>query len=313
MRIAQEYDRVLLISTSDGKRKLLQLRAGHSYHSHKGIILHDDLIGKPLGRQIVSHLGHPFVILQPSLHDVLMNIKRISQIVYPKELGQILLHLDVGPGKRIIEAGTGSGALTIGLAHAVQPDGMVYSYDLRGDMLTVARRNIRAAGLLDRVQLVQQDVREGFTEQDVDALFLDVREPWECLQQACDALTNGGFLGALVPTTNQVSDLLRAMAQQPFTDVEVMELLLRKYKPVPDRLRPEDRMVAHTGYLIFARKVALLAQGTPKVPPASDTAQADAGDLDEDHVTASLEGMTSSQDEGELSDTASVHSNVGEF
>ncbi|MBM3190412.1 MAG: tRNA (adenine-N1)-methyltransferase [Chloroflexi bacterium] len=256
MRIAQEHDRVLLISLSDGKRKLLRLVAGHTYHSHKGTIRHDDLIGRPLGRQLLSHVGQPFVVLWPSIHDVLMNVKRVSQIVYPKEMGLALLKLDLGPGKRVIEAGTGSGALTIGLAHAVQPTGAVYSYDMRGDMLTVAERNLRAANLLDYVQLIERDIAEGFTERDVDAVFLDVREPSSYLGQVCEALRDGGFFGALVPTTNQVSDLLAGMAQHPFVAIEAMEIWLRELKPVPDRLRPQDVMVGHTGYLIFARKIS---------------------------------------------------------
>lgn len=259
LKFAQAYDTVLLISR-DGKRYLVRLLPGDRFHTHKGSIAHDDLIGQPLGREIRSHTGQPFMVLRPSLHDMLMNLKRASQIIYPKEIGQILLKLDVGHGKRIIEAGTGSGALTIALAHGVAPDGMVYSYEARADMLNLARRNLEIVGLLDRVQLFHKDIAEGFEQSDVDALFLDVREPWEYLAQACAALSDGGFFGALVPTTNQVSDTLSAMARYPFTSIEVLEILLRAYKPVPQRLRPQDIMVGHTGYLIFARKVALLEQ-----------------------------------------------------
>ena len=254
MRVARENDRVLLIS-SDGKRYLVRLRSGDCFHSHKGTIDHDDLIGKPLGRRVVSHLKRPFMVLQPSIHDILMNIKRVSQIIYPKEIGQILLKLNVSHGSRIVEAGTGSGALAIALAHGVAPDGVVYSYDAREDMLRVARRNLEAAGLSAYVQLIHRDIAEGFTETDVDALFLDMREPWEHLHHVCDALCDGGFFGALVPTTNQVSSLLAEIERHPFTDIEVIEVLLRGYKPVAERLRPQDRMVGHTGFLIFARKV----------------------------------------------------------
>jgi tRNA (adenine57-N1/adenine58-N1)-methyltransferase len=243
----------------DGKRYLVRLRPGDRFHSHRGMIDHDEIIGQPLGRQIRSHLGQTFIILRPSLYDLLMNVKRSSQIIYPKEIGQILLRLDAGNGKRIIEAGTGSGALTIALAHSVQPDGMVYSYEVREDMQNLARKNIERAGLSAYVQLVQRDIVDGFDESEVDAVFLDVREPWDYMGQVCDALGDGGSFGALVPTTNQISWLLSEMERYPLISIEVLEVLIRKYKPVPARLRPQDIMVGHTGYLIFARKIAPLA------------------------------------------------------
>ena len=254
LRVAQENERILLIAP-DEKHYLVRLRAGHQFHTSKGIIEHDHIIGHPFGRTILSHLNHRFVVLFPSIYDKLMRLTRRSQIIYPKEIGQILLKLDVGPGDRIIEAGTGSGALAIALAHAVQPDGMVYSYERREDMLTGARRNLADAGLLDQVALAQRDIAQGFDQQDVDGLFLDVREPWEYLTQVREALADGGFFGALVPTTNQVSDLLAEMERHPFISTEVLEILLRHYKPVPARLRPRDHMVGHTGFLIFARKI----------------------------------------------------------
>ncbi|MHB0857834.1 MAG: tRNA (adenine-N1)-methyltransferase [Anaerolineae bacterium] len=268
MKLAQENDRILLISR-DGKRYLLRLRLHDRFHTHRGAIDHDDLIGQPLGREILSHLNQPFMALQPSIHDLLMNLKRTSQIIYPKEIGHILLKLDAGNGKRIIEAGTGSGALTMALAHAVQPDGIVYSYETREDMIRVARNNLESAGFLSQVQLIHRDIGEGFTETDVDALFLDVREPWDYLEHVCVALCDGGFFGALVPTTNQLSWLLGEMARYPFVSTEVLEIFLRHYKPVPARLRPADTMIGHTGFLVFARKVAMLspeaAQGEENV------------------------------------------------
>ncbi|MHB1356862.1 MAG: tRNA (adenine-N1)-methyltransferase [Anaerolineae bacterium] len=258
MGLAQENERVLLISR-DHKEYLIRLRRGDMFHTHRGVVAHDDLIGQPMGREVLSRLGQPFMVLQPSIHDLLMHVKRASQVIYPKEIGQILLKLDVAQSKRIIEAGTGSGALAMALAHTIRPDGMVYSYETRPDMHVTARKNLEACGLLDKVKLIERDISEGFTETDVDALFLDVREPWLYLQHVCVALTDGGFFGALVPTTNQVSWLLNELDHQPFTNIEVLEIMHRNYKPVAARLRPEDRMVAHTGFLIFARKVAMLA------------------------------------------------------
>lgn len=237
------------------KRFLMPLQPGIMQHTHQGLIRHDDLIGHLPGTKITTHIGFPVVALRPSLYDVIMNLDRISQIVYPKEIGYILMKLSVGPGSHIVEAGTGSGALTAALAHAVRPSGRVHTYDVREDMLRVATRNLTNAALIEYVELKQRDIADGFDEQDADALFLDVREPWRYLQQAWNALSEGGFFGAIVPTTNQVSDLIAGLGLAHFTDIEVCEILFRAYKPVPARLRPVDRMTAHTGYLIFARRL----------------------------------------------------------
>jgi tRNA (adenine57-N1/adenine58-N1)-methyltransferase len=237
------------------KRFLMPLQVGILQHTHHGLIRHDDVIGHAPGTKLATHLGYPVIVLRPSLYDIIMSLERISQIVYPKEIGYILIKLSVGPGSRIVEAGTGSGALTAAIAHAVRPTGRVYSYDQRDDMLRVATRNLTNAALIEWAELKQRDIAEGFDERDADALFLDVREPWLYLQQAWSALAEGGFFGSIVPTTNQVSDLIAGLGAAHFTDVEVCEILLRSYKPVPARLRPVDRMVAHTGYLVFARRL----------------------------------------------------------
>jgi tRNA (adenine57-N1/adenine58-N1)-methyltransferase len=161
------------------------------------------------------------------------------------------------PGSRVVEAGTGSGGLTLALARALGPNGRLFSYEARADILRLAQENLDALGLADWVVFRQRDIAEGFEETTVDALFLDVRRPWAYLPQVARALKDGGFFGAILPTTNQVAQLIAALeAQQTFGNIEVEEVLLRPYKAVPSRLRPMDRMVAHTGYLIFARKVS---------------------------------------------------------
>jgi tRNA (adenine57-N1/adenine58-N1)-methyltransferase len=256
VRILTEGETVMVLLGR--KRFLMCLQAGEVQHTHHGLIHHDALIGQPPGVETTTHLGYPFVALPPSLHDVIMSIQRISQIVYPKEIGYILLKLNVGPGSRVVECGTGSGALTIALAHTVRPDGRVFSYEKRDDMLRVAAKNLANVGLQDMVELKKRDVADGgFDERDADALFLDVRTPWLYLEQAFETLAQGGFFGAIVPTTNQVSGLVAGLEGQGFHDIEVCELLLRSYKPVAERLRPADRMVAHTGFLTFARRLAV--------------------------------------------------------
>ena len=255
MSVAKAQDLVLLLG-KDGKRFMVRLSPGEELHTHRGFFKHDDILGQPLGAQLASHLGYPFYLLRPSLHDLIMNIKRESQIIYPKESGYALLKMNIMPGSRVIEAGTGSGAMTIVLARGVMPSGKVYSYDRRQDMIDLATRNLSNVGMLDFVDLRCRGVAEGFDEKDVDALFMDLREPHLYIGRVKESLAPGSFFGALVPTTNQVSALLEELERRGFVDLEVSEILLRHYKTVPARLRPEDRMVAHTGYLVFARPVS---------------------------------------------------------
>jgi len=256
MHLAQEGDLVLLIS-QDRKQFIVRLQAGGQLQTHRGCVNHDDLLNQPLGREIRSHVDYPFVILEPSTCDLISELKRTTQIMYPKDIGYVLIKLNITPDSRVIEAGTGSGGLTLALARALGPTGRLYSYEVRPDVLRLAQKNLDSMGLADRVELVLRDIADGFDQTDVDALFLDLRDPGPYLPQALAALKDGGFFGAILPTTNQVSDLLDAMeAQHSLGQIEVEEILVRPYKAVPARLRPMDRMIAHTGYLVFARKVS---------------------------------------------------------
>jgi len=286
MTTAQAGELVLLIS-DDRKRFLIRLEPGGECHTHRGLLHHDELIGQPLGRTLHTHIGHPFLALEPSTHDLIRRIRRITQIIFPKDAAYIIMRLNCYPGRRVVEAGTGSGGLTLALARAVMPHGRVYSYEERSKMLALARRNLERVGLLDYVDLQLTDIAEGFNERDVDACFLDLREPWRYLAQAREALKPGGFFGSIMPTTNQVSQLIAALEQHGFVHIAVEELLLRPYKPIAARLRPLDRLVAHTGYLVFARAVAMEDAATwryrdPKhgipQPPVAQRQSADGAD-----------------------------------
>lgn len=247
-------DLVLLVSAG-GKRNLLRLEPGRQFHSHLGTTRHDDLLNLPYGTTVQSHLGHALLLLEPSLDDRMTRIKRNTQIIYPKDAAMIVQRLSLRAGSRVIEAGTGSGALAIALAWAVAPTGRVYSYEIREEHLRVARRNLTQMGLLQYVDLYHASILDGFAQTSVDALVLDVRTPWLFVDKAHTALRPGSFFAALVPTTNQVTQLLAELEKGGFADIGVEEILVRKYKPVPDRLRPDDSMVGHTGFLISARPV----------------------------------------------------------
>jgi tRNA (adenine57-N1/adenine58-N1)-methyltransferase len=250
----QPGDTVLLIS-EDGKRFYTRLKTGHRQHTHQGIIEHDQLIGHPLGRKITSTTGHVYTVIEPSLAELMKEVNRKTAIIYPKEAGRIIFKLNIYPGRRVIEAGTGSGALTMALARFTAPTGRVYSYEAQPDLLENAKSNIEKAGLADAVEFKLQNISEGFNETNVDSLFLDVKEPWKYIPQAKAALKPSGFFGAILPTTNQISELLIALKTNHFGGVEVEENFLRAYKTNPGRLRPKDVMVGHTGYLVFARNV----------------------------------------------------------
>lgn len=237
------------------KHFIVRLIPGSQLHTHRGIIYHDDLIGKPWGSMVLSHLGKPFYLFQPSLSDLILNIRRTTQIIFPKDVGYILVKMGISPGQTVIEAGTGSGAMTAALAFAVGPTGQVITYEIRPEMVELAKRNLETLGLSGWTNFKLRDIKLGFDETDAPALFMDIPRPQDYLTQVRAALRPGGFFGCILPTTNQVSDLLPALHRENFAFVEVCELLLRFYKPVPERLRPTDRMVAHTGYLVFARPI----------------------------------------------------------
>jgi tRNA (adenine57-N1/adenine58-N1)-methyltransferase len=237
------------------KHFIITLKAGTKFETHRGVIRHDDLIGKAWGTQVFSHLGAPFFLLQPSLADLLNDLPRSTQILYPKDIGFILVTMGIGPGKKVIEAGTGSGAMTIAMAYAVGAEGRVVSYEVRPDMQNLAKKNLERVGLAARVDFKLRDIQSGFDETDGDAFFLDVPNPYDYIPQVRAALKPGGFLGCLLPTVNQVEQLLIALRREHFAFIEVCEILARYYKAEPNRLRPTDRMVAHTGFLIFARKI----------------------------------------------------------
>jgi tRNA (adenine57-N1/adenine58-N1)-methyltransferase catalytic subunit len=249
---AQAGDLIMLIAPQK-KHMMFKLQSGTEMQTHQGVMQHDDIIGTPYGTCIYTHLETPLWLLRPTLRDILLHTKRRSQIIFPKDIGYILLRLSIFPGARVIEAGTGSGALTTALAWTAGEDGMVYSYDRRTDLQNMARKNLEKVNLQDRVSFQLRDIAEGFIEKDVDALFFDVPDPQNYLLEARSALVNGGALGALLPTTSQVSVMLEALSDHQFLNIDVCEILLRFYKPVPARLRPTDRMIAHTGYLVFAR------------------------------------------------------------
>ncbi|MCX6059541.1 MAG: tRNA (adenine-N1)-methyltransferase [Chloroflexi bacterium] len=251
---AREGDIAQLVGLTH-KHFIFSLKGGGDIQSHRGVLKHDDLIGLPWGSQVFSHMGAPFFLLQPSIADILNDLPRTTQILYPKDIGYLLIMMGIAPGQLVLEAGTGSGSMTIALATAIGADGRVISYEQKLDTQNLARKNLERVGLAARVDLKLRDILQGFDETDADAFFLDVQNSFDYISQVRAALKPGGFFGTLLPTFNQVEKTLHALKKHNFSFVEVCEIMLRHYKSDPLRIRPTDRMVAHTGYLIFARKI----------------------------------------------------------
>jgi len=258
--VARDGDLVQLLGRRH-KSQFVTLKAGAVFQTHRGELNHDDIIGKPWGSRLYSHTGSPFFLMRPGLADIITEIKRNTQIIYPKDIGYIAMVMGIGPGVHVMEAGTGSGALTTAFAFLIGDTGKVTSYEQREQMQNLARNNLERVGLLDRVNLKLGDVADGFSERDVDAIFYDLPNPYDYIAQAKVSLKLGGFLGMILPTTNQVNKVLPKLMVNDFAFVEVCELMLRFYKPDWERLRPADRMVAHTGFLVFARSVMERPEG----------------------------------------------------
>lgn len=254
VNLVKEGDLVQLHGSSY-KNNFLLMKAGEVFQTHRGVIKHDDIIGQPWGVQLKSHSGNPFFVLQPGITDLVQSIKRTTQIMYPKDIGYVVLKLGIGPGTRVLECGGGSGGLTTVLAYLTGEEGKVYSYERNPEAQKLAKKNLTLFGLEKRVDFKAGDAADGFDERGLDAIFLDLPNPYDYIEQVQVSLKAGGSFATLLPTVNQVEITLKALSQSNFAFIDVCEVLLRHYKTDWNRFRPVDRMVAHTGYLIFARAI----------------------------------------------------------
>jgi len=253
----QAGESLLLIDERRGKRHLVTLRPGQHFHTDRGYIGHDALIGAPDGSTVKTSLGVRYLALRPTLGEYVLAMPRGAQVIYPKDLATICFFADVEPGHTVLEAGLGSGALTMALLRAVGPSGRVVSYEAREEFARRARRNIESRMGPDVPLTVRlEDVYDGLAERDVDRILLDLPEPWRLVESASAALRAGGLFCAYVPTITQSQQVHEALAAHPaFALVETFETLLRPWHIAGLSVRPAHRMVAHTGFLTLARRV----------------------------------------------------------
>lgn len=251
--VFNEGDDVLLYL--DAKRRyLVKVTKGREFHTHRGFINLDDLVGKRSGERTVSSLGVEFVALKPTVVDYILKFPRLTQIMYPKDIGLLLMYTGIGPGSRVVEAGVGSGALTTVLAYHVKPSGRIYGYEVEERFLENARKNLMRAYVIEYVELKHKDITTGIDETDVDAVALDLATPWTIVSHAYAALKGGGVFASFSPTVNQVERTVEALNVEGFIDVETIECITRNLKVKSGETRPVTVMIGHTGYLIFARK-----------------------------------------------------------
>jgi tRNA (adenine57-N1/adenine58-N1)-methyltransferase len=249
----EEGDYILLFL--DKKRSyLIRVEKGAQFHTHKGFVEFDDVMGKEYGTRMKSSLGVEFVALKPLLPDFIYKAQRKSQITYPKDVALMVMFSGVGPGSRIVEAGTGAGALTTALASHVRPNGFVHSYDVRGEFQRVALKNLKKAQLEEFVELKEKDVTLGIDETDVDAVILDLATPWLVATHAYRALKGGGSLVSFSPTIDQVVQTVEVMESHCFVNVGTFECMMREMQVMRGKTRPQTLMTGHTGYITHGRK-----------------------------------------------------------
>jgi tRNA (adenine57-N1/adenine58-N1)-methyltransferase len=239
---------------------LVKVESEKSFHTHKGYIQLGELIGKEYGSRICSSMDVLFVALKPNIVDYIFKTNRRTQISYPKDISLIVMYSGIGPGSRVVEAGTGTGALTSALAHYVKPEGRISSYEIREEFQKNAKRNLERAGLLDYVELKEGDVTEGIEEKDLDAVVLDMATPWLVIPHAYSSLKGSGVLVSFSPTIDQVVKVVEALGDHEFVGIETVEVLNRFMQVVRGKTRPQTVMTGHTGYLTFARKAFKLAE-----------------------------------------------------
>lgn len=276
----REGDLALLVDSRE-RTYLVSLHSGHTFHSHLGLVRHGDLIGKAEGTFITTNKGESLLAIRPTVPDYILNMPRHTNILYPKDLAHIILHAQIQPGSVVVEGGTGTGAAAVALLAAVGPRGRLITYEVREEFAVRALRNIEAFHPdLTNLTMRVADLYAGIEERDVDAVVLDLAEPWRVVGHAAAALRMGGTYVAYVPTALQLQQTVLALRQNGhFQRIDAIELMLRHWEAGPRSVRPAHRMIGHTGFLILARRCEPSPWqhgGTPAAgeePPATVEAQ----------------------------------------
>ncbi|MER3602029.1 MAG: tRNA methyltransferase [Nitrososphaerota archaeon] len=239
-----------------GKAWLIRVRPGGELHTHLGVVRHEELLGRRYGEAVRTSKGRELYLIRPTIRDLALKFRRVTQVLYPKEWGFIASYLGIAAGSRILEVGTGSGVFSAYLAHLVKPTGRVISYERRKEFYEVALRNLQEVGLLEYVDLRNEDPGRGLGETGLDGAVVDVGDPWLLLDVLPPALKPTAPLAFCVPTFNQVERLVMELRRKGYLTIEAHELLDRRLEVKEGATRPASRMVGHTTFVVFCRSPA---------------------------------------------------------
>jgi len=253
-----EEGSVILLHFDVKRQWLLRVEKKKQFHTHKGYVDLSELIGHPFGTEIKSSLGDSFWALRPTTNDLIMHSARRTQIMYPKDIGLIILKLGLVSGCHVVEVGTGSGAMTVAAALAVKPLGRVDTYEARPEFAEIAEKNLKRASVLENVTMHLSDASKGIEGVDFDAAVLDVGDPWPIIPHIYRALAGGAPLVSFSPTINQVEKTSSLLLEIGFVNVHTIESFIREIRAETGKTRPATMMIGHTGYMTFAQKALRL-------------------------------------------------------
>lgn len=257
--LIQDNDLIFLI-LDERRRWLMEVKPGGTFHTHRGIIEFNDIIGKKFGTCVFSRpyesAGYKFFVLKPLPSDYILHMARKTQIIYPEDAGLILIYSGIGPGSMVIEAGSGSGALSCILGNYVRPNGHVYSYDIREKSLNRAKKNVARANLEDYITIKFGNILEDeLPHKNIDSVVLDMPQPWQAIEIVKNYLKLSATIVSFSPTIEQVKKTTFALKENEFIEINTYELIKRRIQVKPNATRPETRMVGHSGYITFGRKL----------------------------------------------------------
>ncbi|TFG21177.1 MAG: tRNA (adenine-N1)-methyltransferase [Promethearchaeota archaeon] len=261
----QDQDLVYILYDNKKRKWLRKVESGKQFHTDRGYLDYNDIIGKEFGSIVLSKpYYNKFFIFKPLPSDIVVNMERASQIIYPEDIGLILVYTGIGPGSIVVEAGTGSGSLTGILGKYVQPTGHIHTYDVRDSAIKQAKKNMKKLGVSDFVTIKKGDLLTEVEHTNVDVVVLDLATPWLAMGKVHGFLKNSGVVCSFSPVIEQVIKTHAALKENHFHDIKTYELLKREIRVKIDATRPNSRMIGHTGYITFARKL------DPFVPERED-------------------------------------------